>query len=305
MERERHMDAVVIELQGGLGNQLFQYAFACEAEARIGVPWQLDDWRLNLPGARKLALAPIVPPEKLIGSHPFRRHFPKSVRAGLERVEALTTSAFAPKRVVKESPGKFTWDQIDVAVTRRFSGYFQSWSYFENVAQQVVKDIRKALTAVPVSEEKSNRFTGAVHIRLGDYRIKNIARNMGCLTSDYYVQAIELAASETGVSSYEVFSDETEIAVEWLSKVLPEIRFISPDGLSNSSAWAALRSMSAAKVLITANSSLSAWAAWTNLNNQAFVVAPRNWFLKWPGVDLTYPGWWIINNELARFSPAR
>lgn len=260
---------VILGLQGGLGNQLFQWAFATALQHE-GVDVRVDTVRCR--GDRPLVIGP------LLGD------FSRGSRiAGLARV---TAQRISPGVVHTLREREFGYDEALVERARTghhlVLGYFQSPRYFASVAGRVraslhdflggqVTDAGHRFLASLDSEE-----TVAVHVRRGDYVTNpTAAAHHGALGKAFYDAALESVRRRRDAQVV-WFSDDTD----WVraNLAIPQDQICQPQ--FSSSAGGEIALMAACRTRIIANSSFGWWAGWLGRqpDNGGHVVAPAAWF---------------------------
>lgn len=278
-------EAVVAHLQGGLGNQLFQYAAVGAAAQRQGRPLLLDTSALV---ERPYALGPfpvqaaVLPPSaaarmpKSTSRLPWRRRPP------------------GVHRVVQHGLGY--GHQLDQLPPRAWvSGYWQSYLYFRDRADELRSVFSASqLHLSPRSADYASRIqsdvgrTVAVHVRRGDYvSDAAVAAAHGVLGEDHFRQALALAREDGGDRPV-VFSDDITWAREHLD--VTDALFIEPaPGCDHEDLM--LMALCARHVL--SNSSFSWWGAWL-AGDDGLVVAPARWTQTLPlDVETLLPTRWV------------
>jgi len=275
---DRHQDETAelqgvemcLSLQGGLGNQLFQWAFATSSAA-AGADVTLDTVRLR--GDRPLALGGLA--DDFARLHRWHG----LLLAGIER----TTRPFAraPLRTVVEEDFPF-----DSTLRSRLRGrvyvlgYFQSFRYFQDVSDFVRTAVRAELGSqlTPAglalrADLESDPTSVAVHVRRGDYVSNPIAaQHHGVLSPEYYRGALA-AMRNRGLTTPVWFSDDPDFVRRELAS--PNDR-VCPVGVARS-AGGEIALMAACSGRIIANSSFSWWAGWLGTPGSP-VIAPLHWF---------------------------
>lgn len=274
---------VTVGLQGGLGNQLFQWAFAAELRAQ-GVPVRIDPVRCR--GARPVALWPLV------------RQFPLTPRP-LALLRWVARGVVPGRLPLVEQHG-MTYDPAIVARARAggayLLGYFQSPRYFSTVAHEVrassLEVLSAGLTESGREAERRARVTDsvAVHVRRGDY-VSNptAAAHHGVLPEDYYRAALAAVPCTRG-QQVTWFSDD----LAWVRDNLagPGDAFCTPDLATTDGGEIAL--MAAHRTRVVANSSFSWWAGWLGRQpgDEGRVVAPHRWLADGTSATDLIPDTW-------------
>lgn len=268
-------DEVVLSLQGGLGNQLFQWALAQSLTAQ-GRQVLFD--RVRCRGDRPFALDGLIPPDRVVS------RFSGLALVAADKARILGSNRRYPLRRVKQQHAGF-----DATVRPRLggtcylTGYFQSPHYFTDVSETVRERARTHLTsfltrdgAALADELAGDPASVAVHVRRGDYVDQPAAAaKHGALDATYYERAVD-AAAETGHTRRVWFSDEPAWVAEHLARDSDTI--VSPGMTTADGGEIAL--MAACRSRIIANSSFSWWGGWLGQPSTPDhpVVAPLAWF---------------------------
>ena len=229
---------IYAELAGGLGNQMFIYAFARALGLRCGEPVTLldrQDWRDGAPAHTVCALdaLSISPDVKIIADAGFakahlpRRNAAKALMIKYEQRRGLMArdwhsfeAAAAP--LLNAVGLHFATDGYTPARrghARDFLawGYFQSERYFADFAPIIKEELRaKAAPAGPYAAQiTAAAYPVCVHLRRGDYQKPENAILQVC-TPDYYARAVAAVRDEHPDAALFVFSDDIDWAREHL-----------------------------------------------------------------------------------------
>lgn len=282
--------SVTAVLEGGLGNQMFQYAAGRALGERLRVGLSLDLRRLKESTAREYSLEAfnLKPDVRLLTDGEAPR--PPRRRYGLLR-------AMMGIRDYHKEAG-FAYDP---AVSRLrapviLDGYFQSERYFADIAATIRKeftpraDLRRQIDTL-AAELIPDGPSASLHVRRGDYVGPSAMAVHGLLGPDFYERALKLLAQKSGrMPVMCVFSDDPA----WVRTHLqlpPGTRYVSEH---TRTPLQDLILMSRCSHHITANSSFSWWGAWLNPNPDKIVVTPARWFQPAAGLDtrdLRPDGW--------------
>lgn len=288
--------AVTVVPMGGLGNQLFQYAFGLAVSARHQTPLEIDFSWYERTSRRGESLTQVfdglqqsserIGKRRLRALWSFGMRYPRTVEAlkpkvFLDRQKGYDASAL-------ESPGK-----------DMFLGYFQSWRYFATEESQLRAELTagtpRALRGILEGTLEPVEAV-AVHIREGDYSTRQARRYHGQLTMDYYKRAVQLATNEIGSSQVRVFS-ESSSAVRRLQAALgPHLYVSSAADNSLMSPLHVLQGMASYRALVCANSTFSWWSAFLGRHHMSNVTIPQKWSLV-RNVDpnnFALPGWIVL-----------
>jgi hypothetical protein len=229
---------IIIQLAGGLGNQMFQYALYMQLKS-LGKDVKIDDRSgFEADRLRQPALSPF--------GVTYERPTGKELRTMLDS-SPLPWSKVRRKLFGRHKksyfeedklfhPEIFTWDDIYL------EGYWQSEKYFEAVAEQVraAYDTDKLIRNIMQRKDATASETGAavtgttigetaapgdgfekylhdithtesvsLHIRRGDYLTpENVALFGGICTEDYYRRAMELMRQKIPGCQFYLFTND-------------------------------------------------------------------------------------------------
>jgi Glycosyl transferase family 11 len=289
---------VIIRLQGGLANQMFEYAMARTVAHRrgtcVGLDFQnlsadlkrcysLDAWNVNVTRASNL-------------DH-VRLQFARKWRRILKR-----SGPYYSEPYVCEQSFCFDPDALKAPGHCSLTGYWQSPKYFEEIEPIIRQEfkLRREPSAETQRTAEAIRASYSVflHVRRGDY-VAEVQTNEvhGVCSLEYYQNAAEYIARAVHQPHFFVFSDEPQWVRENLK--LPFTTTVvdhNPPGDSETSGrehedmWL----MTLCRHAILANSSFSWWGAWLNEEGNRIVIRPKQWALdaRFEPQDLL-PGSWI------------
>ena len=274
-DEQRHVGTViVVGLDGGIGNQLFQYAAARALALRLGVAVGLDTrWYAGRTdryyALDRFAISPAaVDP----GTLPFRDG---------KRLGRLLSGFGGRLSVYRETGLAFDPAVLGLPDGTYLRGVFQSELYFADQEPALRRDL--AIVDPPDADNRAvlaeigASHAVSLHVRRGDY-VSNpkIASVHGTVSEDYYRRAAALIAERSGADPrLFVFSDDPAWAQANLDLGFP-MRVVDHNGADRASED--LRLMAACRHHVLANSSFSWWGAWLNPSADKIVVAPRPWF---------------------------
>jgi hypothetical protein len=267
-------DAIIADLSGGLGNQLFIFAAAYAQAQRLGCRLVVDASRYsnqNHSRVYELDFLEDLADETL--RFPPRLSRPRFIR---RRRTAHTPFIFEENSAVRYDP---SIEKITPGTT--LVGYFQSWKYFDGVADLLFKRLSASVGKhAPIT----------LHLRRGDYLNAQTAKFHGLATADYAKGAIALLSALGVVGSVAVFSDEQDRVARELDGFPGNLIFPDQTGMS---ALASLQQLASGEHMIMSNSSFSWWAAWViDRRSGGYIIAPRPWFQDDAAAsDLLLPNW--------------
>lgn len=268
---------VIVKIFGGLGNQMFQYAFGRSMALKNNCDLKLDLSFFNNDEIRKYRLNDFLVIEDIANQAQIESikelHFSPLNR--LKRQIFNTKPYFLQEKNI-EFNSNYLRTQHDVYL----DGYWQSEKYFVDYSAQIRKDFQIKTLPSPTNKNMLKQIGScnsiSLHIRRGDFQ-KNEALNKihGLCSLDYYYRAVDLIENKTTNPIFYIFSDDLIWAKQHL-KLRYETQFV--DINDDQSAHEDLRLMSNCKHHILANSSFSWWGAWLNLRIEKTIIAPKAWF---------------------------
>ena len=274
--------AIYSYLQGGLGNQMFQYAIARALSEHYQSSFLLDRSWFDAPQSEttprpyQLDLLQIqnVASSKL----PFPKRPNKLIRA-LQRIASIGPMVYYQKNAFEFDPSLFELKEVANRDLFLF-GYWQAYHYFENIRPILQAEFK---TKRPTPDDYQaylelirSSESVMLHIRRGDYvDSPSAAKFHGVLPPSYYQQAIEALLLNKPDAHFFIFSDDLPWAKEALPKNL-KVSFVE-NSLQAYAAVQELQLMTECKHHIIANSTLSWWGAWLKQDCNGLVYAPNRW----------------------------
>lgn len=277
-------DGICAYLQGGFGNQLFILAAAWEQSDRLGCPLYVDASRFLAADPleraketpRNFELGQIAFPGVVLGEDsPWYRNSPR-------RPAAIRQPGRGSARLkVYRQPSFVYHEEVDRVVPgTTLLGYFQSWRYFDTIADRLADE----LTGADLSEGENAalaEFGGfdriTAHVRRGDYLTPAARLHHGIASAEYFIRAIALLRQLNGNDrTIRVFSDSPEIVRDELASIV-DLEVV--DDTAALGSVATVHAMSRGTAFAMSNSSFSWWAAWllSRRSPEATIVAPRPW----------------------------
>lgn len=268
-------------MQGGLGNQLFQYFAGANLASKCNLPLILELSDLSFAKTpRKFELEDFALPYeyRTISNRQFL------AVAKVKSFAARFNISFESRTFVSREIGFDTLLENFCSI-KKMKGYFQSWRYVQPFQNQFDLFVNTSWTNQMLLEAESAKPI-IMHIRRGDYLNGN--ESIGVLSTDYFKNAL-VSLSKTGISGRVwVFTDSPElIDPNFLNEINGEL-VLTP---SVATPAEILSVMSLGRGTIISNSTFSWWAAY--LNRNGVVIAPDKWFRFQQDPKDLYPENWI------------
>lgn len=279
---------IVVKITDGLGNQMFQYAYARALQNRVFQKVYLDISDINNlrnEQARKRGWVRLCDKREYQLDH-FWISLPEIDVEKLPNYNNAfceESKFFQYCRELRLLPTVYL-KEIDCGEEGlRFTHYqnyyvegnFFNKCHFEGIEKILRQEFRlKNELHIPddIDQILKNRNTVSLHIRRGDFL--RVGRNIS--EGDYYIKAIDYMKSHVEDPYLLLFSDDMGWVKEHMEFDIDNL-LISEYGFSD---YEELTLMSMCKHNITANSTFSYWGAWLNTNGEKIVTVPRGWRLK-------------------------
>ncbi len=271
---------LIVKLKGGLGNQMFQYAFGRALSLRRNEPLKLDVSSFPDHNNRTYCLdkfdikAEIATPEECCSAK-FKR--PSMYKRFLYMLFRRPYPLLEVADGYKKEENVFEYScEAGGTKYHYYEGYWQNERYFQDIRSDLISTFSPENSHMKVFGEYLkmillSRNAVGVHVRRGDYvDCPATNRIYGLLDVDYYYKAIQYQQQKFNKPDIFVFSDD----ISWCkSKIRGEMIFIE-----STADYEDIYLMSQCKHHIIANSSFSWWAAWLCQNPDKTVIAPKRWF---------------------------
>lgn len=157
-----------------------------------------------------------------------------------------------------------------------YNGYWQSEKYFANISETIKKHFRFKESLLNTSTKSIAKIlksenSVSIHIRRGDYLNES---GWDTCNIDYYNRAIEYIKKRVPNCEFYIFSDD----IKWCKEQFKGNEYSFIDWNKDDDSWQDMYLMSQCKHNIIANSTFSWWGAWLNSNPSKIVIAPKVWF---------------------------
>lgn len=272
-----------MDIIGGLGNQMFQYAMGRALAERHGVKCRLDTrlfkgyclhhgFELERVFEIDSPVATTDEIKNLIGW--------RSSRLGRRIIREKQLSFLKGRHFYVENGITFNEKVFSLPANCYLSGYWQSERYFKDyeflIRGQFKFKLPLAGKNIEFAEKIANCIAVSLHVRRGDY-VSNPRTNAahGVCSVKYYEKAMRYIEERVKDPVYFVFSDD----IDWVKEnimIYREHHFI--DHNSGFDSFNDMHLMSLCKHHIIANSSFSWWGGWLNPNSEKIIIAPDKWF---------------------------
>jgi hypothetical protein len=273
----------IVKLKGGLGNQMFQYAFGMILQKMKGKDtyFDLSGFKLKANDAshtlRNYELSVFNKNLKIASSGYIEKKLRPGRLCGLfQKIYQLEL-----KQYYSHSIG-YDPHALDVKTEAYYIGYFQSYKYYigyESYVRNLFKFDDNSFDKINTKliQNICDCNSVSVHIRRGDYitnpAIQAVHETCG---KNYYSACIEYMKQYIENPVFYFFSDDQEWVKHTFNNL--EIQSVFVQNNIGKNNWKDMYLMSKCKHNIIANSSFSWWGAWLNSSPHKHVIAPTKWF---------------------------
>jgi hypothetical protein len=273
---------IVAKLEGGLGNQMFQYAMGKLLSLRNKDKLFIDhSYFLHLtsdPKVTKYVYALGVFPkikERAVTVFDMMFLTPIMIPLLAYRSEQIYKKLHLGNiQVIHEKNGlAFDKSMTELSGHLYMQGFWQHYGYLSLIEKEIRRiftfdaRIQKKVTTILKGIPLKNRV--AVHVRRGDY----LALGLGVCSLEYYRKAFQLMKKKVKDPHFVVVSNDIDWARANLKFLKPAL-FVNPQAGSEAIDMCLISQCSHN---IIANSSFSWWGAWLNPNPKKVVIAPTPW----------------------------
>lgn len=294
---------ITVHFAGGLGNQLFQYAYFCylkdlglEVEAAFGtLPIRLTSqgrpWFESVTSNRVRSIKTNLWKKFIFRILIFlTNHLDNSIfsKFGCPQVpiRSFQRNYLLRTHVIREVG---FCNQLENINEGNLFGYFQTDFWLKKI------EISKHFEFVEIEhyfyQLAKVELPLVVHVRIGDYSDNP---QLGILSKNYYHDGIRFSMKNANHRAIWLFSDSPEEAITRIPNEMRDLVRFMDDQLD--SPLQTLEKMRLGTGYILANSSLSWWAAYLTYNSGANVVVPKPWFKQQVEPTQLIPSTWQIEN---------
>ena len=258
-------------IQGGLGNQMFEYASAYALAQKANSDIVIDTSFIDVYGGRswcrqyELGIFALSQNTQVI-------HNRRLLVRVLPRISQYC------RKHNKFQLGRYLFDTENYSDNRRslvLCSYFLYCHLFEPYRNELLQQF--AFVQVPnaansqLIQQMQSCQSVSVHIRRGDYLTEENKRMFWTPSVEWYRQAMEQISTQVQQPTWYFFSDD----IEWVKQQFADVQnAIFVDINHGADSYNDMRLMSQCKHNIIANSTFSWWGAWLNTNPDKIVIAP-------------------------------
>ncbi|MDC0273007.1 alpha-1,2-fucosyltransferase [bacterium] len=259
-----------VQLTGGLGNQLFQYAFGRSVAERFNLTLKLD---IGTGFVRDFAYQRHYELDVFKLSNRTKLVRPSNFEMQVQRMKlalALRQWAFTESYLIEPSDGKYSPDLVQVKAGKSYTcyGYWQDKRYFSKIEETLRQELsfNRQLSRPNqiMAQQLELENSVAIHVRRAQYEC--------ALGIDYYDREIKNILELLPDAKLYCFTD----APAWCDEnLIPKYQMTLIDN-KNLPPIEDFQLMSHCRHFIIANSSFSWWAAWLGQAKEKLIIRPTS-----------------------------
>jgi len=299
---------------GGLGNQMFQYAFAKHISIEKGVELKIDTSLLGEGDVENLVIRHfdldvfnIQKIEDIASIKEVEKFNGKSSPTIIDRIVFKLKSFFSNDKLLLQKNNGITEDLINPEGSNLcIVGRWQSELFFIKNADLIkgifnFNDFKPNSYSLSISKNMKASTSVSIQVRRGDYVTHPIySKKLGALSIDYYKKSMALMKRKllnTEIVFY-VISDDIEWCKANFESLDENIVYVEQEKSKNgylSDLWL----LHLCDHAIISNSTFSWWGAWLGESEKSVVIAPGKWAIS---NDFSPEGiipdrWFTIDNK--------
>ena len=304
---------IIIQVAGGLGNQLQQYALYRKfvrlgVEARLDLSWFEKAHSAEKERTRGRDSIPVVTRRELELRYFDRLVFETCTREerealiGADNIWGKVRRKLMPFTIHKFEESKMYHPELLGFENMYLTGYFACEKYYADILYDLREKIQFPPSSNPLNKEMAERIRNgnsvSVHVRRGDYLKPENAEMFGNIcTEAYYQNAIDLVKHMMPDAHFYIFSDD----VPYVKKCFHGDDYTIVDINHGRDGFYDMWLMSNCKHNICANSTFSFWGARLNPNENKIMIRPTiqknsQVFVK-EEMENLWQGWMFVSPE--------
>lgn len=286
----------IVKIKGGLGNQMFQYAFAKNlteySDEKVVLDYSafnlLKNDRIRKPRIKNFCLKIDEATRQDINEVCFFSHEQDSLslkyKLFVEAERIINPNYYFEKNRCYRNIDK-------ILKFSYFDGYWQSWRYVESCIEELLQDFEPSCMIKNETKQMIDRVSNEnsvfIGVRRGDYEAEK--NHYGSFGKEYYYRALNIIESQVNNPKYFIFSNDVEWTKENLNfgnrnVVYREDRDVIDD-------FDELLIMANCRHSIIINSTYHWWGARLKYYPGKIVIAPKKWFFDDKPIDIVPPNW--------------
>lgn len=259
----------IVYLSGGLGNQMFQYAFAKSLQSNYNIEFEINTTFYNIifkdQTSRKIGLNLFNLKFNDCKDNIIQRIILK-IKEKLSNIIPSNNSTYYNENKVNHK----NYNNLNLKKKNYFRGYWQNSRYFESIKDDLKIDFSLDYNLKNLDPNTLKKITVTnsvcIHVRRKDY----LGTDLDVVDVNYYRNALKKLKSQSENLNFFIFSDD----INWCNE---NLSFLPNSKLCSFSVLNDFHLMSLCKYFIIPNSTFSWWAAYLSNYNNKIVILPSKW----------------------------
>ena len=285
----------IVKLKGGLGNQMFQYAFAKLLQKETGSPVKIDlssygelkGDTVRKPRILKFNISlPVATQEELMSVCKIS-HGGDS-QSNIYRIGLVLESILNKKYLFERNHAGCS--AANMKKCEFFDGYWQDWRNVDSIMPELREEFTPVERLGQSTEEKLAKIEGCnsvfVGVRRGDYLTVR-PEHYGTFDQEYYDRAMEKVSQMVTDPVFFIFSND----INWVQKNMDFSKWNVVYITETIDDFEDFILMSRCKHSIIPNSTYHWWGARLNEYEGKVVVAPSKWFVDDAPINILPDRW--------------
>ena len=276
----------IVKFMGGLGNQMFQYAFARMLKEKTGADILFDiTW---FERSKKYIIGETGRTTKGLGVRYYEMDIFKNAEIKIvnkfySNLVKLSNILGFSKKYKEKNAFIYNEEPLNDDKYRYYTGYYQNENYFKSIRNILIHDFElpplkeeDEYNIALLSEIQNSGNSVFIHVRREDYVTLGYSVSM-----EYYRKAVQYIKEHVENPVFYVFCAEDPDYIKNEFDLGCDFKLIGEKNKTRESFYENMRLMEACKHGIVANSSYSWWAAWLNCNEDKIIIAPSPWLAQY------------------------
>lgn len=301
---------IYVPLQGRIGNQLFQYAFARKVQLDLGenaeiilddsdvlrCKWENSLVHYNLPKVSYINNS-IIEQESLLSKQYILRKAYRALTRNKDYLLKFETEKkiqqFFNKNGMFLCENGFIEPKLNLNNPIYLEGFFQSEKYFKSIKADIINLLDghqfSELHDYPGIDKLKNSNSVCISVKV-EHNVGSSMYNV--CTMDYWKKAIKYIIDNVENPLFFICSDNVQYVIEHL---LDTSKFDYVVQCREMPAHISLAAMAECNHFIIGNTTFGWWAQYMSKRDKKIVIAPSRWMAIDMPIDIYQDGWHLID----------
>lgn len=284
---------ILIPVQGGLGNQMFFYSFACYLRNRglsIKFLWFYFIATKHHNGVQLNNIFDLsLDVNRFSVFLRLSKIFSPSVKILCCRAISKLYRIIFP---VLNQHDPYSYLSVNISSSKIYysDGFWQNYRYADEIRSILLEEFKFKLPITyqsDILEKITTTCSVSLHVRRGDYLESQFSHLNVIRNAKYYLVAIEHITAKIVNPIFYVFTDD----IIWCKRYLDRKDVVFVEENSGPRSYLDMFLMSKCKHNIISNSTFSWWGAWLNTSEGKIVCRPSMWTVEDSSDGICPPDW--------------